>query len=184
MVVKTVSPLASDAVLVSEAMVAATLGEGGVPSRVERTLIRPPRSAIGAIDDATRAALLAASPLLGPMFTTDPEVRALSISEADGATGIVRWGTDGIALCREPRTLRRAMEIGGAYLDRGQQRTTFQPGLLSPELSRRARGFALGLFFGEEFALVLTRRSSDGSHQPIALVEDPGLVKRAIRRAA
>jgi glutamate/tyrosine decarboxylase-like PLP-dependent enzyme len=35
------------------------------------------------------------------------------------------------------------MEIGGAYLDSGQQRTTFQPGLSSPELSRRARGFAL-----------------------------------------
>jgi DNA helicase HerA-like ATPase len=49
---------------VGEALVS-TLGEGGVPSRVERTLIRPPRSAIGAIDDATRAALLAASPLLG-----------------------------------------------------------------------------------------------------------------------
>ncbi len=73
---------------------------------------------------------------------------------ARGAEQADSWATDahkvlnvpydsGIALCREPRTLRRAMEIGGAYLDSGQQRTTFQPGLLSPELSRRARGFAL-----------------------------------------
>jgi glutamate/tyrosine decarboxylase-like PLP-dependent enzyme len=73
---------------------------------------------------------------------------------AHGAERADSWATDahkvlnvpydsGIALCREPRTLRRAMEIGGAYLDSGQQRTTFQPGLLSPELSRRARGFAL-----------------------------------------
>src|SRR6185503_350447 len=64
------------------------------------------------------------------------------------------WATDahkvlnvpydsGIALCREPRSLRRAMETGGAYLDSGQQRTTFNSGLLAPELSRRARGFAL-----------------------------------------
>jgi glutamate/tyrosine decarboxylase-like PLP-dependent enzyme len=73
---------------------------------------------------------------------------------ARGAERADSWATDahkvlnvpydsGIALCREPRTLRRAMEIGGAYLDSGQPRTTFQPGLLSPELSRRARGFAL-----------------------------------------
>jgi glutamate/tyrosine decarboxylase-like PLP-dependent enzyme len=79
-----------------------------------------------------------------------PELSAL----ARGAERADSWATDahkvlnvpydsGIVLCREPRTLRRAMEIGGAYLDSGQQRTTYQPGLLSPELSRRARGFAL-----------------------------------------
>jgi glutamate/tyrosine decarboxylase-like PLP-dependent enzyme len=73
---------------------------------------------------------------------------------AHGAEQADSWATDahkvlnvpydsGIALVREPRALRRAMEIGGAYLDSGQQRTTFQPGLHSPELSRRARGFAL-----------------------------------------
>ena len=73
---------------------------------------------------------------------------------ARGAERADSWATDahkvlnvpydsGIALCREPRALRRAMEIGGAYLDSGQQRTTFQPALLGPELSRRARGFAL-----------------------------------------
>jgi glutamate/tyrosine decarboxylase-like PLP-dependent enzyme len=79
-----------------------------------------------------------------------PELAVL----ARGAEHADSWATDahkvlnvpydsGIALCRDPRTLRRAMEIGGAYLDSGQQRTTFQPGLLSPELSRRARGFSL-----------------------------------------
>jgi glutamate/tyrosine decarboxylase-like PLP-dependent enzyme len=79
-----------------------------------------------------------------------PELAAL----ASGAEEADSWATDahkvlnvpydsGIALCREPRSLRRAMETGGAYLDSGQARTTYQPGLLSPELSRRARGFAL-----------------------------------------
>lgn len=79
-----------------------------------------------------------------------PELAAL----AAGAELADSWATDahkvlnvpydaGIVLCREPRSLRRAMDIGGAYLDSGQERTTFQPGLLSPELSRRARGFAL-----------------------------------------
>jgi hypothetical protein len=35
----------------------------------------------------------------------------------------------------------------------------------------------------EEFALVLTRRSSGGSHEPVAVIDDPALVERAIRRA-
>ncbi|HEU5481470.1 MAG TPA: hypothetical protein VFU80_00040 [Sphingomicrobium sp.] len=36
----------------------------------------------------------------------------------------------------------------------------------------------------EEFALVLTRRSSGGTHEAVALIDDPALVQRAIRRAA
>jgi glutamate/tyrosine decarboxylase-like PLP-dependent enzyme len=79
-----------------------------------------------------------------------PELAAL----CRGAERADSWATDahkvlnvpydcGIALCREARSLRRAMETGGAYLESGQPRTTFNSGLLSPELSRRARGFAL-----------------------------------------
>jgi hypothetical protein len=36
----------------------------------------------------------------------------------------------------------------------------------------------------EEFALVVTRRGADGRHEPVAIVEDEGLIERAIRRAA
>jgi hypothetical protein len=36
----------------------------------------------------------------------------------------------------------------------------------------------------DEFALVLTRRSDDGHHEPVAVVNDPALLERAIRRAA
>jgi hypothetical protein len=36
----------------------------------------------------------------------------------------------------------------------------------------------------EEFCLVVTRRGSDGVHEPVALVTDPALVERAIRRTA
>jgi len=36
----------------------------------------------------------------------------------------------------------------------------------------------------EEFALVLTRRSADGAHQAVAVVDDPALVERALRHAA
>ena len=37
----------------------------GIPGIVERTLVRPPSSQLGPIDDATRAALMAASPMRG-----------------------------------------------------------------------------------------------------------------------
>ena len=36
----------------------------------------------------------------------------------------------------------------------------------------------------EEFAVVITRRTADGSHEPVAVVEDEALVERAIRKAA
>ena len=36
----------------------------------------------------------------------------------------------------------------------------------------------------DEFAVVITRRSADGTHEPVAVVEDQALVERAIRRAA
>jgi hypothetical protein len=36
----------------------------------------------------------------------------------------------------------------------------------------------------EEFAIVVTRRSADGRHEPVAVVDDEALVERAIRRAA
>jgi len=34
----------------------------------------------------------------------------------------------------------------------------------------------------EEFALVVTRRSADGTHEPVAIVDDEALIERAIRR--
>ena len=37
---------------------------------------------------------------------------------------------------------------------------------------------------GEEFAVIVTRRGADGTHEPVAIVEDEALVERAIRRAA
>ncbi len=36
----------------------------------------------------------------------------------------------------------------------------------------------------EEFAVVVTRRSADGRHEPVAILDDEALVERAIRRAA
>jgi hypothetical protein len=35
----------------------------------------------------------------------------------------------------------------------------------------------------EEFAVIVTRRGADGTHEPVAIVDDEALVERAIRRA-
>ncbi len=54
----------------------------------------------------------------------------------------------------------------------------------SIERLRSVRKLSLDEIAGEaEFALVLTRRSSEGTHEPIAVVDDPALVDRAIRHA-
>ena len=37
---------------------------------------------------------------------------------------------------------------------------------------------------GEEFAVIVTRRGADGTHEPVAIVHDEALVERAIRRTA
>ena len=49
---------------VGEALVS-TLGDGGVPGMVERTLVRPPSSRVGPITPAERATLKLASPVAG-----------------------------------------------------------------------------------------------------------------------
>jgi len=73
---------------------------------------------------------------------------------ARGAELADSWATDahkflnvpydcGIVLTRHPRAHRRAMAIQGPYLSSGAESTGGNPGVFAPELSRRARGFAL-----------------------------------------
>jgi len=50
---------------------------------------------------------------------------------------------------------------------------------------RTAPSFALAdLSAAEEFAVIVTRRSADGHHEPIAIIDDEGLIEKAIRKAA
>ena len=50
---------------------------------------------------------------------------------------------------------------------------------------RMARAISLAEVPGdEEFAVIVTRRGANGSHEPVAIIEDEALVERAIRRAA
>ena len=36
----------------------------------------------------------------------------------------------------------------------------------------------------EEFAVVVTRRAADGSHEPVAVIDDEAIIERVIRKAA
>jgi hypothetical protein len=50
---------------------------------------------------------------------------------------------------------------------------------------RSVRAISLADFpADEEFAVVVTRRRADGTHEPVAIVDDEALVERAIRRSA
>jgi hypothetical protein len=56
---------------------------------------------------------------------------------------------------------------------------------MARERLRCASAVSIGDIASEdEFALVLTRRSSAGAHEPIAVIDDQAMVERAIRRAA
>ena len=48
---------------------------------------------------------------------------------------------------------------------------------------RQAPPLSLDTLSDEEFCLVVTRRGADGSHEAVALVNDPALLDRALRRA-
>jgi DNA helicase HerA-like ATPase len=65
---------------VGEALVS-TLGDGGVPSVVERTLVRPPSSRLGPISVAERAVLKQASPVAGKYDRTADRESAYEILE-------------------------------------------------------------------------------------------------------
>jgi len=49
---------------------------------------------------------------------------------------------------------------------------------------RAAAALSLGDLGEAEFCLVVTRRTADGRHEPVALVFDEALLDRAIRKAA
>jgi glutamate/tyrosine decarboxylase-like PLP-dependent enzyme len=86
----------------------------------------------------------------GLWAATSPEYRRLTkgFEQADSwATDGHKWpniGYDcGIALVREPKSLRAAMSIQAAYLAQAEHHEQREPSHYNPELSRRARGVEL-----------------------------------------
>jgi hypothetical protein len=75
------------------------------------------------------------------------------------------------ALVAAERQARRPEPKGDTKTEKARQQLRSAPALSLDEIPG-----------DEEFALVLTRRSSGGVHEAVAVVDDPALLERAIRR--
>jgi glutamate/tyrosine decarboxylase-like PLP-dependent enzyme len=109
---------------------------------------------------------------------------------AQGAELADSWATDahkflnvpydcGVVLTRHPKAHRRALAVQGAYLSSGAHGKTPNPGAYAPELSRRARGFALWAALrqlgGEGVSALVTRTVSLAQRLARELTQTPGL---------
>src|SRR5690606_21672000 len=110
---------------VGEALVS-TLEDKGVPSVVQRTLIRPPSSRIGPLGDAERRAVIAASPV-GPVY--DTAVDRVSAYEMLAANVAARAAGGGAAPAPEPEEGGIGGLLGSVFgtgRPRGKRLTTGQ----------------------------------------------------------
>ncbi|MCU4651949.1 DUF853 domain-containing protein [Roseibacterium sp. SDUM158016] len=108
--------------------VTSMLEKKGVPGVAQRTLIRPPSSQLGPLADATRAALMGMSPLVGKYETSvDREsafeiLRARAEEAAREAEEAERAETE--AKAEEEREFKAARRYTGTGVDRSSTRTS------------------------------------------------------------
>ena len=110
---------------VGEALVS-TLGDKGVPSVVERTLIRPPASRMGPLDPAERRDAIARSPLLGQYDVTVDRDSAYEMLARAAAKAAADQSAAGSGPTRRTETGFQLPDFG----DRPRQRP-------APRVSRR-----------------------------------------------
>jgi hypothetical protein len=109
---------------VGEALVS-TLGEGGVPGMVERTLIRPPASRLGPATPAERSAVMEASPVAAVYDAPVDRESAYERLAARTTTSAAPWsrgsvpsaGGDARPREQEPRDAPRDARGGGSIFD-------------------------------------------------------------------
>jgi DNA helicase HerA-like ATPase len=101
---------------VGEALVS-TLGDGGVPSVVERTLIRPPSSRLGPITPAERAALIKASPVGARYSETLDRESAFEMLAERAAKAAKQKAEDG----ERPESGFRLPDFGGSSRSGGRR---------------------------------------------------------------
>jgi len=122
----------------------------GIPGMAERTLIRPPSSHLGPINDATRAALVAQSPLAGKYDTLVDRDSAFEILQARAAkaAGEAAEATeDAEATEREFNSARR---YEGKRVGRS---------MAAPKAPRTSRSDSVGTAFAKSFARQLGTQS-------------------------
>ena len=125
--------------------VTSMLERKGVPGIAERTLIRPPASQLGPIDDALRAALIAGSPLRGKYDTAVDRESAFEILQkkaADAARAAAEAERrDQEAEAAETREFQAARRYSGSRVSRS-----------TSTRSRSSRSDSVGEAFAKSFA--------------------------------
>ncbi|MFW5881514.1 MAG: helicase HerA-like domain-containing protein [Roseicyclus sp.] len=129
----------------------------GVPGMAERTLIRPPASQLGPIDEATRAALIGLSPLAGKYDTPLDRESAFEIltarAEAAARDAEAAARAEEEAEARSEREFRAARRYSGARAARSDDVATTFAKSFARQLGTHAgravvRGVLGGLFRG------------------------------------
>lgn len=136
---------------VGEALVS-TLEAKGVPSVVARTLIRPPSSQLGPIDDATRMALMRQSPVAGVYEAEIDRESAFEIlrARAETAAAEAEAAERREAEAKEQKTAEREFRSARRYSDDAPRRTS----------TRRASSRdSIGTTFAKSLARQLGSRS-------------------------
>jgi len=135
--------------------VTSMLERKGIPGMAERTLIRPPSSQLGPIDEGTRAALIAGSPVAGKYDQVVDRESAFEILQARAAQAAAeaeeaeRAEEEAEMAEREYRSARR---YSGARVSRSSSRSI-------SSRSRSSRSDSVGTAFAKSFARQLGTQS-------------------------
>ncbi|WP_113912809.1 helicase HerA-like domain-containing protein [Roseovarius dicentrarchi] len=121
--------------------VTSMLQDKGVPGIVERTLIRPPSSRLGPIDDAGRHAAMQASPVAGKYETLIDRKSAYEILKAR-AESAAQDAAKAEQIAEDQSAAQREFNAGRRYTGARVDRSTAQP-------QRGSMGSELGRAFGD-----------------------------------
>ncbi len=141
--------------------VTSLLERKGIPGVAERTLIRPPSSQLGPLDTATRASLIAASPIAGKYETEIDRESAFEVLQARAAEAAQEAEVAEEKADEEESPAVREYQTGRRYsgnrVGRSSSRTQSSP---APTRSRpRSRSDSVGTAFAKSFARQLGTQS-------------------------
>ena len=130
------------------------LEQKGIPGIVERTLVRPPSSQLGPIDAATRAALMAASPMAGKYDAPVDRDSAYERLRAKSEAAARAAAEQDAAEQTEPRSGDLRIDF-----DEFKSARRYDGGRApAPKPAARSRGDSIGTTFAKSFARQLGTR--------------------------
>ena len=139
--------------------VTSLLERKGIPGVAQRTLIRPPSSQLGPIDPATRAAVIAMSPVAGKYETVQDRDSAYEILQRRAADA-AQEAEQAEAQEADAETAEREYRAGRRYTGGRVSRSTSHPNRSgTPNRNRSSRSDSIGTAFAKSFARQLGNQS-------------------------